>query len=203
MPQVPLHDLVAKACSGEYLVSFPTDTVPALGVRPDRAELIFAAKQRCLSKPLILMGATIADLWPYVAGSPTECQRWQQMVDRYLPGALTLVLPASDRVPPTMNPKEPTSIGIRVPDHPIAQTLLTATGPLATTSANRSGEPALLTMPEIAAAFPQVFTLLPSEAQTLQVPSTPPSGLPSTVIRWTGSGWEVLRQGAVWVEGER
>ncbi len=203
MPQVSLHDLAKNVCSGEHLVSFPTDTVPALGVRPDRADLLFVAKQRSLTKPLILMGASIEVLWSYVAGSPTERQIWQQMVDRYLPGALTLVLPASDRVPPTMNPTQPETIGIRVPNHAIAQAMLTATGPLATTSANRSGEPALQTMAEIAVAFPHVFTLLPSEEQRLQqAPPIPPSGLPSTVIRWKGSGWQVLRQGAVWVEGK-
>ncbi|PSB30408.1 L-threonylcarbamoyladenylate synthase [Stenomitos frigidus] len=204
MPQISLHDLVAKAHSGEFLISFPTDTVPALSVRPDRADLIFAAKQRQLDKPLILMAATIAELWAYVAGSPAERQLWQQVADRYLPGALTLVLPASDRVPPTMNPKQPTTIGVRVPNHPIAIAILTQTGPLATTSANRSGQPALQTMAEIAVAFPQVFTLLPSAASTLAASASTasPSGVPSTVIRWTGNGWEILRQGAVCLKDE-
>jgi len=61
MAQVSITDLVAGVRSG-CLVSFPTDTVPALAVRPDRAE-IFAAKQRSQNKPLTLMGATSADLW--------------------------------------------------------------------------------------------------------------------------------------------
>ena len=72
MPQVSLPDLAAKACSGEALISFPTDTVPALSVCPDRAGLLFAAKQRDREKPLILMAATIAELWSYVAGSAAE-----------------------------------------------------------------------------------------------------------------------------------
>ena len=201
MPSVSLPDLVAKARVGEALISFPTDTVPALSVRPDRADRLFAAKQRDLDKPLILMAATIAELWAYVSGSPAERQIWQQVVDRHLPGALTLVLPASDRVPPTMNPKHPTTIGVRVPNHAIAIAILSQTGPLATTSANRSGQPALQTMAEIAIAFPDVFTLLPSaEDQAASASTTKPSGVPSTVIRWTGSGWDVLRQGAVVVE---
>jgi L-threonylcarbamoyladenylate synthase len=184
------------------MISFPTDTVPALSVRPDRADLIFTAKQRQLEKPLILMAATIAELWSYVTGSPAERQIWQQVVDRHLPGALTLVLPASDRVPPTMNPKQPSTIGVRVPNHPIAIAILAQTGPLATTSANRSGQPALQTMAEIAIAFPQVFTLLPSEVSALTADTLSPSGVPSTVIRWTGNSWEVLRQGAVVLEDE-
>ena len=204
MPHVLFPDLVAKARSGEALISFPTDTVPALSARPDRAELIFVAKQRNLAKPVILMAATIAELWPYVTGSQAERQLWQQVAERHWPGALTLVLPASDRVPPTMNPKQPTTIGVRVPHHPIALAILAQTGPLATTSANRSGQPALQTMAEVATVFPQVFTLLPSAEVTLLANTNPPSpsGVPSTVIRWTGSGWERLRQGAVVLDSE-
>lgn len=202
MPQVPLIQFVASVRSGDALVSFPTDTVPALAAHPDRGDLIFEAKQRSLDKPLILMAGRIADLWPYVGGTAAEQRIWQQVADRYWPGALTLVLPASQRVSPAMNPKDPSTIGVRVPDHRIAQAILQQTGPLATTSANRSGQPPLQTMLEIEAEFPQVMTLSPEELATLDPSSTditPPagSGQPSTVARWTGSGWEVLRQGAV------
>ncbi|MGQ9870623.1 L-threonylcarbamoyladenylate synthase [Leptodesmis sp.] len=202
MTQVSFEALVAGANSGQDLISFPTDTVPALAARPDRASLIFAAKQRSLDKPLILMAAEVKELWSYVTGSSEERQIWQQIADRYLPGALTLVLPASDRVSPELNPKDPSTIGVRVPKHPIAQAILSRTGPLATTSANLSGQPALQTMAEIEAQFPQVLTLSPSELQVLQstsplTPSSSSSGVPSTVVRWTESGWEVLRQGAV------
>jgi L-threonylcarbamoyladenylate synthase len=205
MPQVSFKEFVTKAVSGESLLSFPTDTVPALAVRPDRAALIYQAKQRSTEKPLILMAATIADLWAYVRGSSTERQIWQQVAERYLPGALTLVLPASDRVPPAMNPTDPTSIGIRVPDHAIARTILAQTGSLATTSANRSGQPPLLTIAEIEHQFPQVLTLLPAELLKLSETQQPTakdtlSGTPSTVARWTGTGWEILRQGAVFID---
>ncbi len=201
MTQVSFEALVAGVSSGQDLISFPTDTVPALAARPDRASLIFAAKQRSLDKPLILMAAAVEDLWAYVVGSPEERRIWQRVADRYLPGALTLVLPASDRVAPELNPKDPTSIGVRVPNHPIAQAILSRTGPLATTSANLSGQPALQTMTEIETQFPQVLTLSPTALQTLQPTSasteTSPSGVPSTVVRWAESGWEVLRQGAI------
>ena len=182
------------------LISFPTDTVPALAARPDRADLIFAAKQRPPDKPLILMAATLADLWRYVAGSEAERQIWREVARRYWPGALTLVLPASDRLPPGMNPTDPTTIGVRIPDHAIARTILQATGPLATTSVNRSGEPPLLTMREIEEQFPDVLTLADAEAIALDRHyGTRPdaSGIPSTVVRWQGSRWQVLRQGAV------
>jgi L-threonylcarbamoyladenylate synthase len=207
MPQVSFSVYIAAICSGEYIISFPTDTVPALAARPDRADLLFAVKQRSLDKPLILMAGQIEDLWSYVAGSREERQIWQQVAQQHLPGALTLVLPASDRVPPTMNPNDPSTIGVRVPNHAIARAILTQTGPLATTSANRSGQLPLQTMSEIESQFPNVLTLLPSATDTLKT-SVPlqvgnplsPSGIPSTVMRWTGKAWLILRQGAVILE---
>jgi len=195
MPQVSSDALVAGALAGS-LVSFPTDTVPALAAKPEQADLIFAAKQRGQDKPLILMGATAEALWPFVVGSPEEWEIWQKMAKLYWPGALTLILPASDRLPKTVNPLNPQTIGLRVPNSPIALSILAQTGTLATTSANRSGEPPLLTMTEIAAQFPEVLVL---SADNLDAASFP-EGIPSTVVKWQGNGWEVLRQGAVKLE---
>lgn len=189
MPQVCLTELIIAAKSGN-LVSFPTDTVPALAALPDQAELIFIAKQRRADKPLILMGSTPEDLWPYVSGTPEEIQIWQQVARNYWPGSLTLVLPASAAVPQAMNPKDPTTLGIRVPNCDLACHILEQTGPMATTSANRSGQPALTTMADIALEFPEVLTLEAGEIKS-------GSGLPSTVAKWTGQGWHILRQGAV------
>lgn len=191
MTQVSLTDLIAGVNSG-YLASFPTDTVPALAVLPAYAQLIFKAKQRSQDKPLILMGATADSLWPFVTGN--EWQIWQQIALSYWPGALTLVLPASELVS-TINFTDTTTIGLRVPKNAIAQSILSQTGPLATTSANLSGQPPLQTMAEIEQQFPNVLTLSPTE-----LPDERGLGLPSTVIKWTDSGWETLRQGAVKLE---
>lgn len=201
MTQVSFSDFVAGVSSGQALVSFPTDTVPALAARPDQAALIFQAKQRDAAKPLILMGAQASDLWPFVSGSPEELEIWQQVAAQHWPGALTLVLPASDRLPAAMNPTNPTTIGIRVPNRAIARHILAHTAPLATTSANRSGEPPLENLPDIEQAFPAVLVLAPSELERLerQLEPSPPknSGVPSTVAQWNGSGWTILRLGGV------
>lgn len=191
--------LIAGTRSGQ-LVSFPTDTVPALAVRPDRAELIFTLKQRSQAKPLILMGASPQSLWPFVKGTTAEIETWQQVAQNYWPGALTLVLPASAQVPAAMNPTDPTTIGIRVPNSQLAIAILSKTGPLATTSANRSGEPPLKTMADIEAQFSHVLTL---EYAELEVNQPVTSGVPSTVAKWTGVGWEILRQGGVQLDSSR
>ena len=192
MTQVSLVELIAGAQAG-LLVSFPTDTVPALAAIPEQAPLIFQAKQRSQDKPLILMGGSAEDLWPYVQGSEYELQIWQQGASQHWPGALTLVLPASPRVPKQMNPTDPTTIGIRVPNRAIAQTILAQTGPMATTSANFSGQPPLQTLAEIAQQFPEVLTLEPEPVKG----ETAGIGVPSTVSKWTGTNWQILRQGTV------
>lgn len=197
MTQVSMSALVAGANAGQ-LVSFPTDTIPALAVRPDRSELVFAAKQRRPEKSLILMGAFPASLWSFVKGTDAELEIWQQVAQKYWPGALTLVLPASAKVPRAMNPTDPTTIGVRVPNSQVAIAILSQTGPLATTSANRSGEPPLHTMEVIEAQFPDVLTLHSTELEALQPITT---GMPSTVAKWMGNGWEILRQGSVQLDG--
>lgn len=191
MTKVSIDALVAGAISG-CVVSFPTDTVPALAALPENSGLIFAAKQRSQDKPLILMAANPEELWPFCQGSEAEKNIWQQVAQKYWPGALTLVLPASSRLPPEVNPNDPKTIGVRVPDRAIARQILSQTGPLATTSANLSGQLPLRTMAEINAQFPEVMTLDSSESEL-----TKESGLPSTVAKWTGKDWEIIRQGAI------
>jgi L-threonylcarbamoyladenylate synthase len=175
------------------LISFPTDTVPALGIRPDRAGALFEVKERSLGKPLILMGAGVEAFRPYWRGAVAEIDLWQRVMAAYWPGALTLVLPIDHPHGAIMNPENPTTLGFRIPDHPQALAILQETGPLATTSANRSGEPALTDLAEIALAFPQ--------AQVLDRMDPPGSGVASTVVQWSRQqadpGWQILRSGAV------
>ena len=191
MAQVSINQLITIAKSGS-LISFPTDTVPALATLPASAGLIFAAKQRSQDKPLILMVGEIADLWQFTTGTDREIEIWQAVADQYLPGALTLVLPASDLIPAVMNPLKNQTIGLRVPDCDVARSILNQTGALATTSANLSGQPPLLTMAEISNNFPQVFAL--NQDLDLNISNI---GQPSTVIQWISNGWKILRQGAV------
>lgn len=192
MTQVSIAELVAGAKSGK-VISFPTDTVPALAALPENAELIFTVKQRNMNKPLILMAADSEQIWDFVTGSKEEYEIWQRVAEKYWGGALTLVLPASGKVASCMNPNDPTTIGVRVPQSHIARSILAQTGPLATTSANLSGKPPLQTIAEIEAEFPNILTL----ATTAYDSKTPAIGTPSTVVKWDGKKWQILRQGAI------
>ena len=187
MALVTLSKLISAAQAGN-LVSFPTDTLPALAIRPDRAEVLFAVKERSQHKPLILMGASVEVLQPYWLGSAAEIGIWRKVMDQHWPGPLTLVLPIDHPHGTGMNPQNPRSLGFRIPNHPQALEILQHTGPLATTSANRSGEAALTDQDEIAIAFPQGFVL--DRAEPLG------SGVASTVAQWSEGQWTILRSGA-------
>ncbi|ESA33285.1 translation factor [Leptolyngbya sp. Heron Island J] len=201
MPYVSLQNYVDAACSGS-VVALPTDTVWGVATAPDHSPRLYELKQRSFEKSLILMGASASDLWPYIT---LDMAQWKTMTEQYWPGQLTLVVPASPKVPMAMHPKTPDTIGVRVPDHPIARQILTLTGPLATTSANLSGQPTLMTNDQVLAQFPQVYGLDEQAWQTLLEPLGPetvipsPSGLPSTVAGWQSDHWETIRQGTVYL----
>ncbi|MGK7945305.1 MAG: L-threonylcarbamoyladenylate synthase [Microcystaceae cyanobacterium] len=196
MPLVSRSDLVNHAIAGK-IVSFPTDTVPALAAQPEQSDLIFNLKKRSLSKPLILMGASWTDLLPYLSGSREEFVIWEALANRYFPGALTLILPASFQVPEAINPRDRDTIGIRVPAHETACKILAQTGPLATTSANLSDDPPIEDLAVINERFREVFTLDPNQ---LEIAEQKGSGKPSTVVKWTGNDWSTIRRGSVYFQ---
>jgi L-threonylcarbamoyladenylate synthase len=170
---------------------FPTDTVPALAASPAAAQSLWALKRRPMDKPLILMGADLQQLlqllaMPWPSG-------WLQMAEQSWPGAITLVLPIHGPITEWLHPGG-RSLGLRVPDCAAARDLLRLSGPLATTSVNRSGEPAALDALAAARVFPELPLLAP-------IPWPVCRGQPSRVLAWReASGddpqqWQELRPG--------
>ena len=180
------HLLLRHLCAGG-VVAMPTDTLPALAARPEAADHLWQLKGRSLEKPLILMGADAEQLWQALAIRPQAA--WQPAL-RHWPGALTLVVPHTGPLAQRLHPARPTSLGLRVPNHDPTRALLRQSGPLATTSANRSAQPALLHPADIAKAFPQALLAGP-------LPWSAPSGQASTVVAWQSRRWVTLRAGAV------
>jgi L-threonylcarbamoyladenylate synthase len=189
---------LAAAVAAGSAALFPTDTLPALACLPATASQLWALKGRPMQKPMILMGAEPEALFAALAW-PVE-PAWRSMADRCWPGAVTLVLPAQGAIVAVLQPNAPptgASLGLRIPASNEALGLLQRTGPLATTSANRSGQPACLDAATAAATFPSLPLLAP-------VPWPAVAGEASTVIRWNGpDDWQVLRAGAVIPEGCR
>ena len=171
-------------------VAFPTDTVMGLGLAVRHAEspaLLYDIKGRASDKPIAWLVAGPEALGEYGEDVPAYAY---DLARAHWPGALTLVVRASTAVPAAFASAEGT-IALRMPDSATALVLIRAAGcPLATTSANVSGEAAPASAadldPRIAARVPWVLADL-----------SDPSGTASTVVECTDSEPRILRQGGV------
>ncbi len=171
-------------------IIFPTDTLPAIGCLPKFSNIIYDYKKRDRNKPLILMGSENKQLIDYVHESAKE--DYENIASKYWPGALTMVIPTSEKQTGILTSKDLT-LGLRIPNFHIAQSLLKETGPLLTSSANISGLTGSITADGIALDFPSVEILEP-------IPWEKSSGKASTIIFWQKSGdWKLIREGEVLV----
>ena len=134
-------------------IIFPTDTLPAIGCLPKFSNVIYKFKKRDKNKPLILMGSEHKHLIDYVQESAKK--DYEILASKYWPGALTIVIPASENETAYLTSNDQT-IGLRIPNSNIAQSLLRATGPLLTSSANISGFKGSITAEGIALDFPSL-----------------------------------------------
>ncbi len=171
-------------------IIFPTDTLPAIGCLPQFSNIIYELKKRDRDKPLILMGSEHKQLIDYVHESAKE--DYENIASKYWPGALTMVVPASEKQNSILTSNDLT-IGLRIPNSNMAQSLIKETGPLLTSSANISGFKGSITVEGIFIDFPSVKTLSP-------IPWEKSSGKASTIIFWKKSGdWRLIREGEVLV----
>ena len=172
-------------------IIFPTDTLPAIGCLPKFSNVIYEFKKRDRDKPLILMGSEHEQLIDYVHESAKE--DYENIASKYWPGALTIIIPASEKKTVNLTSNDLT-IGLRIPNSYIAQSLLRETGPLLTSSANISGFKGSITAEGIALDFPSVKILGP-------IPWGKSSGKASTIIFWKKKGnWRLIREGEVLVK---
>ena len=171
-------------------IIFPTDTLPAIGCLPKFSKIIYEFKKRDRDKPLILMGSDQKQIIDYVHESATE--DYKNIAAKYWPGALTMVVPSSVKYSAILTSRDLT-IGLRIPNLYMAQSLLEKTGPLLTSSANISGLSGSITVEGIALDFPSLKILGP-------IPWEKSSGRGSTIISWEKSGeWRLIREGEVLV----
>ncbi|MFN3974208.1 MAG: L-threonylcarbamoyladenylate synthase [Dehalococcoidia bacterium] len=131
------------------IVAFPTDTVYGLGgdvFREEAAEKVFLAKGRPAGMPLPVLLASPQDVERVAVSIPPIAYR---LMERFWPGALTIVLPKAPEVPAIVAARGWT-IGVRVPAHPIPKELARRLGnPIHGTSANSSGAPPCRTAEEV------------------------------------------------------
>ncbi len=184
-------DLAWQVLQAGQLVAFPTDTVYGLAAaltNPTAIQSLYNVKGREPEKPIAILVGSPDQLY-LVAGQLSETA--QLLAQVFWPGPLTLVVNAHESLPAELSPLP--TIGVRMPDHPHALALLNLTGPLAVTSANRSGSPNATTAQ-------QVFDQLAERIPLILDGGITPGGLPSTVIDCTHQDIQVLRPGPINLE---
>lgn len=190
------HDMVdalnaaERALENGGCVVFPTDTVYGVGARPDIAgatDRLFEvkARPRDLTLPVLVAGTSDAE------ALAAFDDRAMALAHEYWPGGITLVLPRKRASLSWDLGEHRDTIGLRVPALGLAVALLATTGPLAVTSANRSGRPT----PETCKG---VRKELGDGVDVYICGDDPTNGVrPSTVVDLTGEDPRIVRSGVV------
>jgi L-threonylcarbamoyladenylate synthase len=189
-PQSHSIDRAARILREGGLVAFPTETVYGLGANALDARSvagIFAAKGRPSYNPVIVHVANVERAKQLVRDWPASAQR---LAERFWPGPLTLVLPRGDAVPDVVTAGG-TSVGLRIPGHPVALSLLKAADlPVAAPSANRSAHISATTAEHVLRGLDGRIDLLLDAGPT-------PGGIESTILDLRCMPPRLLRPGLV------
>jgi tRNA threonylcarbamoyl adenosine modification protein (Sua5/YciO/YrdC/YwlC family) len=184
-------DRAVDALRAGSIVGLPTETVYGVAVLPEAASLarIIEAKGRSLEKGIAVLVDDPSQVDELVILPPPA----RRLADRFWPGALTLVLELRPTVElPAALTGGSRRLGVRLPDHAVPRALARALGPIAVTSANRSGEPDALDASTLATQ------LRGSIALVLDGGPVPGPGTPSTVVSVDAAGGlAILRAGAI------
>ena len=183
-----ITQLVAALKAGG-LALFPTDTVWGIGVAAATAsgpQAIFDAKRRSAEKPVAWLVGGIDALEVYGKAVPDYARN---LAHAFWPGALTLVVRASEVVPPAYRACDG-SVALRMPAHASLLEAIHSVGPVATSSANRSGLPAATSFDEVAQEILESVSCVFDDGSAC-------SGQASTVVDCTKDALRVLRAGAI------
>lgn len=185
----PLEE-VGRVLGAGGVLAYPTETLYGLGVdafREDALEKLFVLKGRPGNMPVSVLVRDSEMMLEVVREVPGPAR---VLLDAFLPGPLTLVLPARPGLPERVTAGSG-KVGVRISPHPVVALLFQAyPRPITSTSANPSGLPAARTAAEAAAYFPSGLDLVLDGG-----PST--AGVGSTVVDLTGSTPRILREGAI------
>ncbi len=171
------------------LVVIPTDTVYGIAAdafAPAAVQALLDAKGRGRQMPPPVLVSAKTTLEALATGVPAWARA---LVEEFWPGPLTLVLHQQSSLQWDLGETRGT-VAVRMPDHDVALELLARTGPLAVSSANRTGMP-----PATTAA--QAVSMLATRVALYLDAGPCPSDVPSTILDVTGPRGRVLRQGAI------
>ena len=169
-------------------VVLPTETVYGLFAKAldkKAVDHVYQLKRRPRDKALNLNVASLDDILNFSKNQPPYLQ---QLVDSFLPGPLTIILEANDKVPYWVN-SDLSTVGFRMPSHPVTLELIRDFGPLIGPSANISGNASGISFKEILKDLDQEILGLEDDAFL--------TGQDSTILDLSGDKAKILRQGSI------
>ena len=169
-------------------VVLPTETVYGLFAKAmDESAVnhVYELKNRHRDKAMNLNVASYEDILSYSKEQPKYLK---QLYDAFLPGPLTIILKANNKVPKWINSGLAT-VGFRLPDHPVTRELIQAEGPLIGPSANKSGKASCRYFDQIRDQFDFQVTGYQDDDALL--------GVDSTILDLSGNKVKILRQGSI------
>ena len=169
-------------------VVLPTETVYGLFAKAldeKAVDHVYQLKRRPRDKALNLNVAGLDDILNFSKNQPPYLQ---QLVDHFLPGPLTIILEANERVPYWVN-SDMATVGFRMPSHPVTLELIREFGPLIGPSANLSGQASGVSFYKLLQDFDQEVLGIEDDAFL--------TGQDSTIIDLSGDKVKILRQGAI------
>ncbi len=177
------------AVQGGELIVIPTDTVYGIGADAFDADAVkdllkAKGRGRDMPPPILVSSATTVDA--LAADLPGYARA---LIEEFWPGPLTLVCRQQPSLQWDLGDTRGT-VAIRMPDHDVALAVLERTGPLAVSSANKTGQPA-------ATDADAVLEMLGEDVAVVVDAGTSPGGQSSTIIDVTGPQGRVLRRGAL------
>ncbi len=182
----------AALLRGGALVAFPTDTVYGIGCLagdPAVLDRLFAAKRRPTEKRIPIL---VADLEQVASLGYLADERARSLAACFWPGALTMVLGRDLAAGTPRSPAPARTQAFRVPDHPVTLGLIAASGPLATTSANRSTEPETFEADDVLIAFADTDLVA-----AVVDGGVVPGGVASTVVDLSVTPARLIRRGPI------
>lgn len=190
-PDEKVVHIASRVLSRGGVVVFPTDSVYGIGCcardeNPGYAR-IFSIKKRPATQSLPWLIADIEDLRRY--GKNISCET-MRLASQLWPGALTLVVDASDLVPQMYREKDNT-VALRIPDSNLVRQIIREVQcPLATTSANTHGKPSPISAVNLENSIVCQSDLTLDGGSTVYAQS-------STIVRCEKNSYTILRQGAI------
>jgi len=185
-----------RAIREHKCVVLPTDTVYGIGAdafSPQAVTLLLAAKGRSRQMPPPVLIPRLNALDGLATDVPAEARR---LAEAFWPGGLTLILHAQPSLDWDLGETKGT-VALRLPDDDVAQDLLTLTGPLAVSSANRTGQPAAQSAADAEAQLAESVEVYLEGGRR---PVEGNGAEPSTIVDATSLPLRVVRQGAISLE---